>query len=281
MIAQVVRKLNALNPTTYGRLKLSEVPRRLGADPADGIYRVAPGVVMDLHLSESIEWAIYYNAFEILCTRAILSRLGPGSVFLDIGANVGYYSLMAHRRVGPGGRVLSFEPNPPTLAKLRRNIALSGAEGIEVFDVALSDRDEEVSIFCPTDAAQHSHGEASLRRQGWSDYDRAEVHATRLDDALPGDLDRLDFVKIDVEGAELLAFRGAEKTIKRFRPVILMELNQAASRSFGHDTLEAVELLLSYHPDYRLRFMARHSGRWVGRGELKDGNIRDGNMLLC
>jgi FkbM family methyltransferase len=277
LIAQLVRRINKLNPTTYGHHRLARLPRRLNAEAMDGIYEVHDGVVMELSMKDYVEWAIYYNAFEPCCTRIVRHHLYPGSVFLDIGANVGYYSLMASRRVMPGGRIFAFEPNPRTAEKFRRNVALSGAAGIELFNVALSDHEGMVELYCP---AEESHGLTSMRSQGWSDPDRFEVQGRTLDEALPRDLDRLDFVKIDVEGAERLVFEGAGATISRFRPTILLELNESASRAFGYDSLDVVDVLLSYNPGYRIQYIDFHRPHRVDPGGLRRDCLRNGNLLL-
>jgi FkbM family methyltransferase len=277
MIANLVRGLNYLNPTTYGHMRLSLLPRLLGVDPTTGIFRLRNGVVMELDPRDDLERCICYHGFEVLSTRLILGHLRPGAVFVDIGANIGYYAIPARKKVGPPGRVLAFEPNPVTVAKLKRNIDLSGAGGIELFEVALSDRAGDATLFCPR--AGH-HGLSSLRPQGRSGHDAYAVRAARLDDLLPPDLGRLDLIKADVEGAEWFAFRGAEATVRRFRPAVVLELNGPAARAFGRDRLDAVRLLLSWHPDYRLRLLGPHSLRRVTLDDLEREDVASTNVML-
>jgi FkbM family methyltransferase len=277
MIATLVRGWNYLNPTTYGHMRLSLLPRLLGADPAAGVFRTRNGMVLELDPRDELERCICYHGFEVLGTRVLLGRLRPGAVFVDVGANIGYYAIQAYRRVGPAGRVLAFEPHPVTMAKLRRNVALSGAGGIELFEVALSDRAGDATLFCPR--AGH-HGLSSLRPQGRSGHDAYTVRAARLDDLLPPDLTRLDLIKADAEGAEGLVFRGAEATVRRFRPAVILELNGPAARAFGRDRLDAVRLLLSWHPDYRLRLLGQHSRRRVTLDDLEREDVTSINVML-
>ena len=205
MLAKLFRTFNRLNPTSHGRHYVAGLAKRLGAMPEDGEFQVAHGVVMGLHMKDFLERSIYFDCFEFLCTRIVLSFLKQGSVFIDIGANVGYYSLLANVRVGSTGRVLSFEPHPVTVGRLKTNIRLSAATQIELFEVALSDKDDEARIYCPRD---ETHGHASMQNQGWRDAASYIVSAKRLDDVLPKNIEHIDLVKIDVEGAELLVFRG-------------------------------------------------------------------------
>jgi FkbM family methyltransferase len=276
-ISSLFRTINAINPTSHGRLFTMEFAKKVGALPKDGVYAIEDGIKMDLHMNEFIERSIYFNAFEFLCTKIILSHLSPGSNYLDIGANVGYYCLKAARRVGSTGRVLAVEPNPQTLEKLNRNISLSGVTGIEIFACALSESDGEVSIFCPTD---DTHGFASMRNQGWNNFAEFKVPARRLDDVLPSDLKSIDFLKIDVEGAEKLVFAGAEATIQRYKPPILMEINEKAAQNFGYSSFDAVRMLLKYNPAYRLQFIDHHSITATTLEGMERDKITDGNVLL-
>lgn len=274
---ELFRAFNRLNPTSHGRHYVSELAMRLGLIPEDGEFQVAPGVTMELHMKDYIERSIYFDSFEFICRRIVMGFLKPGSIFVDIGANVGFYSLLANERVGAEGRVLSFEPNPVTARKLKTNIALSGAKQIELFEMALSDKGGEVRIYCPKD---ETHGFTSMRNQGWQDADSYLVPARRLDDVIPKNLSHIDLVKIDVEGAELLVFQGGADTIRKFKPPILLELNEKAAESFSYDTLDIVKLLLSFNPNYRMKFIDAHSVVPITMEELFSKSVRNGNLIL-
>jgi FkbM family methyltransferase len=206
-----------------------------------------------------------------------LNYCKPGSVFLDIGANIGYYSLLASRSVGEKGRVIAFEPNPMTIKRIKKNIHLSGAVNIELFDIALSNKDDVVELFCPIN---ETHGFTSMRNHGWENVDCYKVPTKKLDDILPTNLTRIDLIKIDVEGAEMLAFEGAVEVIKKFKPPILMELNEKASENFGYDTLEVVKLLLSLNKGYRLKYIGEHSIVSITLEKLFSESMRNGGLLL-
>ena len=277
MLGRLFRTFNRLNPSSHGRHYITGLAKRLNALPKDGEFQVERGVTMKLHMDDFIERSIYFDAYEFLCRKIILSCLKPGSVFIDIGANVGYYSLLANGKVGAAGRVLSFEPNPVTAGQLKRNIRLSAAHQIELFGVALSDKEGEVQLYCPKD---ETHGHASLQNQRWRDVVSYTVPAKRMDDILPKDIEHIDLVKIDVEGAELLVFAGGGGIISRFKPPIIMELNEKAAASFGYDILDAVKLLMSYNPRYQLKFIAPHKITDTTLDELFEQEMRNGDLLL-
>src|SRR5208283_722027 len=140
MIHNLFRYLNYFNPTSHGRLFVTELAHRMGAVPQDGVFTIESGLRMELGMKDYVERSIFFYAYEFLCTKIIMAHLKPGGVFIDIGANVGYYSIKAFHRLGPSGRVLAIEPNPVVIRRLKRNMSLSGADAIELYEVALSDR---------------------------------------------------------------------------------------------------------------------------------------------
>jgi FkbM family methyltransferase len=149
----------------------------------------------------------------------------PDNVFLDVGANFGYYSLVMASRFDRQCVVHAFEPNPPTLARLRHHVAINSLGGVvQVHDVALSD---QAGTACLATKEGNSGGAHIV------DCDRRtiEVKLTTLDDFCDQQhLTRLDAIKIDVEGFEERVLRGAERSLRRWRPVLLMELEPARLR---------------------------------------------------
>ena len=147
---------------------------------------------------------------ELLCGRdhepltlALLERLlPPGALFVDVGANIGFFSLLAARRVGPAGRVIALEPNPAALRRLRQNLALNPAFRVEVIEAAASDRVGEVRLAQPDD---WNLGGVCISETG-----TVPVRCAPLGDLLaPLNLAHApDLMKIDVEGHEPSVLRG-------------------------------------------------------------------------
>ena len=150
--------------------------------------------------------------------RGIAVHLREGAVFMDVGAHIGYYSLKAARLVGASGRVLSIEPNPPVRRLLEANIAANHATNVSIQSFAMSDRNSAAVLFHgpPGNTAL-----ASLAGAGQT----VMVETRTMDDFVAeAGITRVDVVKIDVEGAELLVLRGATGTLSRLRPVLILEL---------------------------------------------------------
>lgn len=155
------------------------------------------------------------HAYEPWVTEALEARLGPGSVFVDVGASIGWFTLRAAHRVGSQGRVIAFEPGPQNLPLLLHNIALNEFDNVDVRPMACA---EEGTIL------EYDW----LGGNGWtSAFDpdskgRTLVVASTLDREC-ADLERLDVMKIDVEGAEGRVLRGGTATIEAHHPAMLLE----------------------------------------------------------
>jgi FkbM family methyltransferase len=140
-----------------------------------------------------------------------------GDVVYDLGANVGFYTLLAAKLAGPTGHVVAFEPVPRNLGYLRRHLALNECENVTVVPAAVSDR-SGTSRF--RDGPEHTVGSLTTS-------DGYEVNVVTLD-AFDGPLPRI--IKIDVEGAEGDVLRGASRVLREARPIVLLSTHSTALR---------------------------------------------------
>jgi FkbM family methyltransferase len=187
-------------------------------------------------------------------TGAAMQRFATsGSFVIDAGANHGWLSLLMARTVGPAGTVWAFEPTPPVLEGLRKNLALNPGLEVEVFELALGDEPGEVDVHVFDDLPLAHASTSSLGR---GDYHLFRVPVVPLDDLrlrMPGPL---ALIKVDVEGAELGVLRGARETLAAAdRAVVLLEVNYETSGAFG------------YRPVDLLAELARHRAYQVFRAE--------------
>jgi len=176
---------------------------------------------------------------------AFLDRvLKPGMVFVDVGANDGYYTLFAAQRVGPSGRVLAVEPSTRERTNLERNIARNGLGNVTVIPLALG-------ATCGTAElrlAQSAHsGHNTLGRFANDGVQAESVEQVKVCmlDALAGEvpLDRIDVMKIDVEGAEASVIAGAREVLARTQPLIVLEISDKALRGQGSDAQQLIVTL--------------------------------------
>ena len=166
------------------------------------------------------------NAYEPLETAFVENHLRPGMWFVDIGANIGWFSLLAARRVGPTGCVIAVEPRPDSVARLAMSAAENGLTCIVAHQVAAGAAPGRMKVGALI--AGHNTGGTwlltteSLLKQTSVGHQLFDVDVRRLDDMA---IDRCDLMKLDIEGAEYLMLQGALATIERCRPVILSEVN--------------------------------------------------------
>jgi FkbM family methyltransferase len=204
------------------------------------------------------------RAYEPHVTDRLRQFLVPGGVFVDIGANIGYYTLLAARRLGREGRVIAFEPNPVSLKVLLLNTAPEG-DTIRVYPFAVSDREGFLSLMRIVSIASSKHvAEDELRYPS----DVGLTYAVRLDDVLR-DEPRIDVLKCDIDGHDYRAIQGGLATLARTRPVVFAEFNPGTLRSFSEiDPVEYLRLFVGL--DYRMTVLLRHAesaacGQDVGR----------------
>ena len=169
----------------------------------------------------------------------------PGFVCLDIGANLGYYSVALSRLVGPGGRVLAVEPIPAFQAIWQDNVKLSGVDNLTLLPYALGGQNQTVRMGTPERHGLLHHGMTKVASSNPHEhYARTYEVPMRVPDELLADLTRLDFVKCDVEGFESEVFGHLQNTLRRFRPLIQTELNGLENRRAVVDLLAG----LGYKP---------------------------------
>jgi FkbM family methyltransferase len=171
--------------------------------------------------------------------RLFQDAIQPGMTVLDIGANIGYYTLIASQSVGTNGRVFAFEPDPRTAGTLRANVSANGATNVKVIEKAVSDRAGERE-FLLSSVAAHSGLHPSMARE--SLRGSAKVMSVSVDELLAGE--RVDVIKLDVEGEEPAALRGMARTLAQNpQACLFVELSAAALAAAGAQPEEFVEQL--------------------------------------
>jgi FkbM family methyltransferase len=156
----------------------------------------------------------------------IAGHLAEGDTFYDIGGNIGFFSLIAARRVGPEGRVYAFEPVPENAAAISRSARLNGFDTVNVFNVAVGSTNGRAELMLA-----HHIGGATLASVGPPPDLRGtiEVELVTIDMLIAQrGLRPPTLVKVDVEGAEVEALTGMAETIRTHRPTVLYEVDDAS-----------------------------------------------------
>lgn len=166
------------------------------------------GHVMYLDWDDSMGLAVA-GEYQPAETRLILDLIQPGQIALDIGANIGYYTLILAELVGPSGHVYSFEPDPYSFELLARNIAANHYVNVSAFQMAVSNEDQELLLY----RSRFRNLDHRIVKFNASS-EAVSVRAVKLDSFLPELLDRdISFIKMDIQGAEGLALEGMRRII--------------------------------------------------------------------
>jgi FkbM family methyltransferase len=174
---------------------------------------------------------VRYGEYEPTETQLVRDVLKEGDVFLDVGANVGWYTVHAAKRVGPTGKVIAFEPEPSNLAMLKRNVEVNGLSNVVAEGVALSNAEGSFKLFLEKgNLGMHS---LVLEHEGGKHY--INVQTVRLDDYWKGKGD-IKLVKIDTEGAEGMILDGMRETLKRQKGIeLIVEYAPDRLKQSGYD----------------------------------------------
>lgn len=237
------------SPVPYGRWRLIKqfLPslRKTGKDLGERVVRTRFGFRYKADLGDWLGQYVYLTGvYEPPTARVIAELLRPGDSFVDVGANSGFFTLLASRRVGPRGRVNSFEPVPSMRKRLLDNIGINAMTNVSVHDVAASNTEDVLPLF---EGPEGHKGISSLRHIDNSAA-TIEVRTVPLD-TLRNSLSPVRMVKIDVEGAEQLVLEGMDNIIKQDRPYIVIEITDDYLRAFGNGAVHLAQHLtdMGYH----------------------------------
>ncbi len=189
------------------------------------------------HIQQQLFWYGFYEKKYILTWESLVAK---NSFVLDIGSNIGYYALVAASKAVQG-KVIAFEPAPATHLQLLENIKLNAIKNIRPELLAVGDQAGERVFFTSDDG---NSGMAGFIKPGNTPGNEIRVQSVRLDEwFITNAIPRLDLVKIDIEGAELGALSGMRSLLEQFHPVLMIEVQDALLKRFGHSKEDVFSFL--------------------------------------
>lgn len=236
------------------------------------------GHSMLLDARDSLGLSIW-GTWEPFETELLESLVQPGDVVVDVGANIGYYTLLFARRVGAQGRVYAFEPAPDNCALLQANVKRNGYENVCVEQKAVSDKNGSAVL----ELSNENYGDHRLKN-GHAPAQALRVETTTLDAYFQDIPAKLCLVKMDAQGSELRVLRGMKSVLARAAPLTLaLEFFPAGLEQQGDDPADLLELLRAHNFTLQeisesARAVRALDARWYARAHFGADGFTN---LLC
>lgn len=252
----IVRAIRSIKKLTFSRSDMRD----------EQIVTVFQGVKMKVdrlsYMGGSLFWTGFHHINEILFLNTYLRE---DMVFVDIGANQGEFAIFAASLL-KNGEVLAFEPVTTTRNLLETNRDLNDMTNLKVYPYGLGNEEALMAVYAPSNDEVHlgrNDGLFSLYRTEFRDAFEEEIRIMVFDDQFLDKLLRLDFIKIDIEGGELYALQGMQKSILKFKPWILIEVGEDTIKAAGYTTAD----LMQFFDNLDYGFYA------LKRGELSNKKV--------
>lgn len=171
------------------------------------------------HIQQQLFWYGYYEK-EL---RELLKKIvRPGDVFLDLGANIGYFSLLVANDF-PSAKIISFEPIKALFQNMNDNISLNNIKNISTINAAVGEINDEEDLFV---SAPDNLGMSSFKQPENYSGKKEKVIVVTIDDWFKtSGLSKIDIIKLDVEGSELAGLKGMKEVLQKQKPVLIVEIN--------------------------------------------------------
>lgn len=239
------------------------------------ILKLTDGINLIYHLPDRGSAAfdiLSFKSYESDELSMILNLLEPGMVFFDIGANIGWHTINIASQ-NETFKIYAFEPINATFNLLKENIYLNNLINVELFNIGLSDKSEDQIFYFDEHASAFTSSKNNLEK---SNIMKITSKVERLDDFLKKNyLTQLDFIKCDVEGAELLVFKGGLASIKKFQPMVMVEMVRKWTSNFNYHPNEIIQ----FFSDLNYRCFRLENGKLIDF-PFMDEDILDVNYLF-
>ncbi len=245
-------------------LKMSD---RLGIADRTYTKKLPDKFYMQLNPTEHIQQQLFwYGYYEKSLGDVLKNIIKPGDVFLDIGANIGYFSLLIANNV-PTAKVISFEPVREIFESLKGNIAINNIKNVTAFNAAIGELKEEKELFI---SGLDNLGMSSFQQPENFSGKKETVQVLTIDEWFErAGLAKIDVVKLDVEGSELPALKGMKEILQNFKPIVIVEINPETLSMFGLAPDDIYNYLSKFNFD---SFLIAETGKLK---KLEAGNINE------
>lgn len=264
-ISKITRTIQAQFPSRpiRGLSRLAQFSRK-SLPSYSGIVSIKDGIQINLNTQNSVECGLMYSGvYQPALTHVLEQYKVCGGNYIDVGANLGFFTLLFAAWAGDSGHVCSVEANPQMVAKIQESIELNALSNVEIVEKAAHDVANETVQFYVSAYSGKSSLYSNLTQQV---VEKIQIETTTLDYYLAqSSWSRVDVIKIDVEGNDGRVILGAAETIQRYKPLIVFEYKPLISE----DLREQIAFLL-YSSGYRLEYLLLNGERYPFEWHIPD-----------
>jgi len=224
--------------------------------------------------NDEISDGIFCGSYEADELRMLLNliNINKNINFLDIGANLGFYSIILGKfleKSASNYRVISIEPSPREFDRLKKNLEVNNLKNVILSNIALSDLNDRLNFFIASNKTGHS----SLEKPEEDSSSQIIVNTMKLDDFLKKiKIEKVDIMKIDVEGAELKVLNGGAETFKKYKPLLMIEVSDKRTLKFNYKAQD----ILNFLKNFGYKFFIIKKGYLTN---LEGKNLYDDNVF--
>jgi FkbM family methyltransferase len=217
--------------------------------------------------------AFSFDQYELEDSEMLYRLVKNNDIIFDIGANIGWYSIHLSKKL-TGAKIYSFEPIPETYSKLKRNIELNKSENINIVNIPLSNKIQKLTFFYSPSATGAS---SSVNISEEIDIKKLECTTDTIDSYVSkNNINKIDFIKCDVEGAELMVFKGGYESINIFKPIIFSEMLRKWSSKFGYHPND----IIYYFSEFGYNCYLTRSNKLLQIDQITDETIETNFFFL-
>lgn len=206
------------------------------------------GFILDLKIDDWIQEKIYFlGEYEKAELKAMSHFLKPGDTFLDLGANIGVYSLHASRIVGPNGKVISFEPFSTNFEALKKHVEINSLTNVQLENMAVGNEEGTLTLYLDENEDNLGMVTANYTENAVQE----KVRIVSIDQYVEENaITNVDFAKIDIEGYEYPTLMGMLKTLQKYHPTILIEVLEDSNTSKNNENVFSFLADLGYQKHF-------------------------------
>ena len=209
------------------------------------IMQLQDNISINLYKNSLLSKLIFEGNFELNEIAFLKKILKKDDYFIDIGANIGLFSIYASGIIGENGKIITFEPSPATFSRLKENIELNKFKNVEIRNIGISDKKGELTL----NISESGHDAwdtfaPNINKKMFNKSTTVPVH-TLDDELMEIDKEKIALVKIDVEGWEKFVLNGAKEFLTKFEPVLMVEFTESNTEAAGYNVLEIYDIMHS------------------------------------